>query len=450
MATIDDFMKDSAGSPGNRGKYLGNWKGAEDSDGEVTIWLAKMRAPESFYTHGVHRIDVNREDKSTRVRNTRFNCMEPLQVLGSQYRRNSDGEREDPPTVCPHCLLIEWVRAQIQGGKLSWTDELFVYDADEEPLTINTGGYAGLYKSDDLTTEEKKELKEARVNLKKAYRQNAIAKLKYLFCVVNGNAPNGVQLAIETKMLGDKMRAAIRNVSRAAQLAGREPRDPMSDPYPFLWKFDEHAAVQAMYDVVPLPDIKPSEELADLLEMDPPDIGQVLGTSDLALHRSILETACVIEGVPWDEIFGPAEAKVAKSKAAGEHADAGDDDEDDDFPPAMGGKGKPRAPLTPEVNTAKVKAKPEEQQVQCEVCSLAMDESAMTCPHCKATYEDDFGEVTLATRACETCGATAPFEDSKAVCPKCGTVHAYDGEGTWTVTPGKRPAAAARRRTATK
>lgn len=431
MATIDDFMKEQP-SGGNRGRYIGNWKGEEGGNGEATVWLARTVAPKAFYAHGVHRIDVNRQDQSTSTRPSRFNCLEPDHVTGSQYRRDSNGDREKPPTVCPHCLLIEWVRREINAGRLSWTDEMFVFPTDVDSTIIHTGGYAGLYNN-DLDNEDKVELRKAGINLRLAFKENSIAKQKYMFAIVNHTNPTGVQIAIESKMLGDRMRQAIAQVSRASDMAGKGPRDLFKSPYPFLWKFNSKADVQQMYTVMPLPDIVPTAEILNYLDTDPPDTTQAIGPPDLALHRSILESTCTIKGVPWDDIFGPAERAAPKREVGTE------------------GQTKVSVAVPAKAAVADVS---QGDMVACEVCSGAMLETAMVCPHCAAQYDvADNGGVELSSRGCFTCKrARIPFSNGVSVCPTCRTRHEYDGEGVWKVvvpTPEAAPEAAppkARRR----
>jgi hypothetical protein len=434
MTTIDDFLKHDSGGGGGGGKFIGNWK--KNNDGELTVWLAKGKAPFPFYSHGSYRIESYEKDNGSTVlqwRTSRFNCMEPEAVSKRQYSRNGDGLREIPPTICPDCLLIEWLRGQVNKGKASWTDKLFNFhgtDPDQDEMIIHVGGYCGDFGG-ELSDEDTRDLKHHGISVKEAYREVGLAKLKYLFYIVNHDQPRGIQFAVETKLLGDKMKKAIKDVARASEMARKGPRDPLTNPYPFLWKFNADEIFEKMYEVIPLTDISPSVEVADCIAMEIPSDRGVAGIGDITTHRAVLERFCVLDGVPWDKLFERAQEYEAKHR---------DDAAEDDFPPRYDDVAK--------VASAVPAGKPTEvEMVECEVCKGAMAETAMVCPHCKAEYMEVAGNVHLKSRACATCKTMLDIDmkSMSGICTACFTDHRLGIDGQWVVAVP--PAPKTRRRT---
>ena len=388
--SFDDWM-DHKGSSGG-GDYLKKWK----EDGEIDVVLHPAAFPAVVWSHSWYSVFVDRETKKEKLRFTRFNSMESEKVLTKQRFRRPDGSREFPPELCPFSLLLEWVRAQIEEGKISWVEPIFDIAAGEDGEIIHAGGFCNLFGRDDLSDDELAELRKAGIRRDEAYTENGAARMQYVLPVIPYDEPAlGCVVAIETQALGDKLKKCIRD--RREDLG--EDGDPRNKPVVFRWVFDDKKTFSNKYDVkvmsslpVSLDQLKDDaastlvEKITQLqaaLESTPPPINKLTDPSNLVQLRKSFEQYWVCKATPpWDELFARAMAAAKGTPAAQDPADfdtkeieaAGGDDEADPSTPAAG------APAQ------------DGDEVECDKCHKGMPETADTCPHCGAKYVFDKAE----------------------------------------------------------
>lgn len=384
---LDDFLHHSSSSSG--GGFLKNWK----EEGQIYVWLHPKARIYPLWSHRWQRLDTgDRENPLSEYKPQRFNCLEEEAVLKRQRFRNDDGSREAPPVICPHCLMIEWVRSQILAKKLDWKTPIFRFGEsdDEKALVIRAGGFCGLFQSRNLSDEQKRELRRAGIRVDKAYMENGMASLQYIFSVISNSSPkDGCIIAMEKPALGDKMKKAIRD---RIESLGQEKGHPCLNPVAFKWEYDDNEVFSAKYNCNPLERIELTDEVRRIMDEPPPDVSYLTEPSDLAAHRLSLEHHALID-MPFDEFFAPAEEKFGPIQGAVED-DIGDDQQEDDFPESWGGSAKPSGEAK---GAAKAEA-PTEDLVACDKCGKGMPEDAMVCPHCGAEYEEvteDNGEVVI-------------------------------------------------------
>lgn len=305
--TLDDFLNYSSYS---KTGYLG-WK----DDGSVIVWLHKHLAPRRVWRHGLKKT-MNIKDKSTGQSKTviwsdRYVCLESEDVLREQNKlQKLTGLRVRPPKVCPVCLLGEYIRKQINTGKVAWLAPVFKWENDEEEVVIHAQGMLGYPKN--LTDLQKRELSEANVLMTESWKEDFRAKMNWVFAVVEHKHPeNGVQISVEAGLLGDKVRKVIKQTMEAnSMVPGMSSGNPMVDPYPIKFVYNSAKGVpfNDKYDATALPAVTVSDEIDALISAEPPReaVEALMKYPNLAQLRDNLEKHCLIKGVPWDEIFAPA------------------------------------------------------------------------------------------------------------------------------------------------
>ncbi len=388
--SFDDFMNHSS-RDGGGGGYLKGWK----KNGYIDTWMHTKRLPRPTWRHQFPRLIV-KEDRDTKVITKNWYmlgavCHEREDVLKKQYKRDHDGGREVPPETCPMCRLAEVVRTMVDDGALDWTGELFRFEEADmrQPIVLHVGGIYGGYGG-ELDRDDKAALRDAGIYLTDAWKENTMAKLNYLFCVVDNDNPGaGVQKVFESGLLGDKVKGVLRDV---ALDVGKEDGDPSKHPYAIRWlhrkdekKFDNK------YHATKMSKLQLTEEIEDLIRSDAPDISRDVAPFDAATMRAVMEQHCLVE-LPWDEIFAGHEKRAEGITI--EEATGG-------APPAM--KATKKVERTPEVATkpkvpptTKRKAEPaaapppvEEEDptlVACDDCEAPMKADDPECKKCGKVY----------------------------------------------------------------
>lgn len=488
---LDQFLEHSAGSRG-AGKFLKGWR--KENDGKITTWLHPAAGFVARWSHGIQHV-VTRKDRDTdemvqEVWGGSFVCWEKEFVLKKQMFREDNGEREYPPTICPMCKLVDFIYMAIKRGDLSWTEPLFrfVGDADDGAVVIHAGGFCNLFrdsKKRPFTPKQKKELREAGVALTEAFKENSVARCQYVFCVVDNSHPeNGTQITTEAEALGNAMKKAIAD---RIQGLGREEGNPLVTPVAFLWEYDEDKDFDKKYRVVPMPKIELTSDVQVLMDEDPPDITNYIAPGNVAELRGQLERYCLIDGIPWDDIFGDAEKAEAKAEEAKAKAEAGGGTDESETaeeeepepvkaPPArktLGAakpkeepKPEPEAPKAPPARKTlgakpkeepKPEAKPEpakpvagklapkpaakakepdpepeaeDDVFECDHCGGEMTATDDACPKCGTTYNLDTGAMTA--RPCTECNTLIELDGEAKVICSCGLVHVTE---TWKAEP---------------
>ena len=383
FGNVDDFLGHS--TRGGDRKRLGNWK----EDGSIDIWLHPKGMPAAVWSHPWYRLVEDRDNAGKKkLWGARFNSCEPEVVLKKRYFRDADGAREYPPTVCPFSLMLEWVYQAIETGELNWTENIFVFEGDDDVVEVKAGGFCGMFQQKDLTKEQLVELKKARVRVAEAFKENCHAKCHYVFQVINAaKLEDGPVIAFEGEALGKKMQIAIGKEIKRHGEKGKALGDPFHHPYPFRWEYDDTKSFSDKYDVTAIAE-EPSDEVRAAFEMEPPSKDDYTQPSNLVELRRSFEAHWVGSIVPpWDEIFGPAMERFKGTEQAqapedfphganAADADAPDEDAPDEADAAVGEEGDGRQ--FDEDGT---------ELFACDVCEKPVRADATTCPHCKAVFD---------------------------------------------------------------
>lgn len=366
---IDDFLAHRSNDRG--GNRLKGWK----ENGSITVWIHTKHVPRPRWAHRFPRLVV-RDDRDTgetrrEVWSSDLVCFESEEVLKAQYRRTEDGKREKAPRACPMCRFIEWTRHMVDKGKLHWCRPVFRFDADDPTKSriLHAGGLYNAFGAQDLSDEQLKEMAKYGIYPKTAWQENAMAKLGYLFVVVdNDDLEAGVSVTVETGLLGDKTKEVIRKAMHPRVL-GPERGNPMVHPYAIVWSYDEKKRkFDEKYDAFRAEDLKLTPAVERLIRGPAADVSGWVKPFDPEATRAVMEAACLLpkDKVPWDAIFAPPKSEPAE-------------------------EGVERVP---EVSTVARVEEPAavvdadgDELVACDECGKAMKASASTCPHCGVTYE---------------------------------------------------------------
>lgn len=325
------------------GAYFSRWKKREPPVADV--WLSCTRKPVTFYRHNFPEIVSYEKDGEsvTKTFTKPVNCYEDDAVNDNRKRDKNTGKRLAPPRVCPICLLVEWVREQVLSGAWSpkthevegkvvpLTEEervgrslvtpLFAFDAkdDEEETVITAGGFVALY-SDKQPEEWTKAMKKAKLSPMDTWKENGLAKLNYLFCLVDNEDPGaGIQKAIEPNLLGDKV------VDELARI--RESKGAKGDvyQYPFALRLKhkpKEKQFDKKYDAFRLEDLELTDEVEALIRGPAPDISNDLALFDPKSVLARMQGHAQVKGIPWDEIFKPGIAHFESHKGGASPAPA--------------------------------------------------------------------------------------------------------------------------------
>ena len=372
-------MGHKSSTSGGYGGNLKNWK--NNKPPLIDLWIHPKSKIAARWLHGVPVI-IEWKDKQTgeKVQKTitdKWNCWEKESVLQEQYKRDEEtGRRKSPPEICPVCLMVEWFREQVETGELDWTKPVFRFEGkdDELPNIVRAAGLYGGFNKKDLTDVEKKQLKDARVSLRDAWKTKVMAKLNYVFTVVPNDKPELV-IATETFLLGDK----VKEVIQKAIMSDGEDGNPFLHPYCIRWLFsDTQKEINKKYDAAKLSKVTMSEEVRKLMEKNPPSLKRTLARGNPVRLRAQLEEACLIKGVPWDAFFGRAE-KAWNEKEGKEGTDDGTD-----FNPEELEEADAR-----EVGSKKARS---QDAAPCEECGELVPPGAAKCKHCGAKVDADDGD----------------------------------------------------------
>lgn len=455
-----EFLDHSTRASGSG--FLKKWK----EDGSIEVWICPTAPIYSLWGHSWHRYseekDGDTEETVINIRGQRINCLEPETLLKKQTYRNDDDSRELPPTICPMCLCIEWLREQINAGKIEWSTPVFEWSVDtdtpldgDDDLTkavFFAGGFTGMFQKKKLSKEELKQLRKCGVKQSEAYKQNGSARQQYVLAVATDAEPDEWVITFEGQTLGNKLKKCIKDeVKRCG--GDMEQGHPKYNPYPFEWTYDENKEFSEKYDVVALSRKRPGDRIQKLLDADTmPDFARIIEAPKLGSLKESMKEACCLDDMPIDSFFEKAIDKF------GEHFDEeteeGDDDapEDDDAVETDGEEADEETEEEAAEEETEEEDGDEEEESACDACGTVMGLEDMLCPNddCGAKYEaDDDGNVFLASRKCANedcmCREVPVNEDGGGTCPVCGAVHAED----WSFKLPK-PKAASKKTTAKK
>lgn len=412
-------------------QYLSSWRNRTPP--ELVCWLHTKVLPAAVWQHNWPRV-VDKKDGKKAVWGGSFTCLESEAVLKKQrYRDKKTGKREVPPEVCPICILNEYVRDLVRGGDLDWTDVLFRYRADDDQRILHAGGIYGGFGVRNPTEEQVKELSAADIKLggpEGAWREEATAKCKYVFRVVDNDEPDkGVQIAVEQELLGQKVQQCIaREIERA--MGPKDPDgdqgNPLEHPYAIKFKYaPTEKEFGKRYDAVALPNVELTDKIRELIcDTDAPSIARVREPWNIRSMRALMEEACEY-GLDWDEIFGPAEARCDANGVYQAPEAAEESDDSTDFDPS---KFEPEA----EKPTAKKALGKASSQVPADVGKKASGKKteAKSEPKGRRAVAPPPEDPPAGSEPCVgkngTCGKMLPPDCFK--CPKCGQEYENVGD----------------------
>lgn len=393
--SIDDFLNHKGNSGRSGGRFLRDWK----ANGKIDIWLHTRRLPLAIWQHRFPRLFV-REDKETREVDKFFstlqawNCWEDESVLRAQWKRNVDGTREVPPRACPLCRLIEHIRLAVDRGDIAMSDPVFEFRGSTDPdkdRVVHAGGIAGLF-TDKLSNEDKNALKKRGIFMSEAWKETSLAKLSYIFCVVDHAHPElGVQIDVETQLVGDKVKAVI--VDQMESKPTPDLGNPMITPYCIQLRYSkDEVAFAKRYHARPLERNQLNDQIEALIRSEPPDLSHQTRPFSAAMLRSVCEQYAVMD-LPWDEIFEGAEEYDRKHQAR-EEAGRNDEDAAEDPEEILKNSIGPKE-ARGETSRRQIKppspppSSPAVETVPCDRCHAPMGLDQAKCGKCGAEYEVD-------------------------------------------------------------
>lgn len=408
--SMDEYLTHSTSGAGTT--FLRKWRKRQPP--VVNTWMHTKCGIIALWQHAWYQLRAW-EDKDTgearrEVWGFSFNCLEHEKVLKDQYKRDENDDRVMPPQVCPMCLLIEAVREKVRAGELQLVQPIFKFyanedDADDDCIIITAGGIYNAFSDDDLSADVKRAMKRAGLRGDEVWKQNAQSKCNYLFRVVDNDHPeSGVQVAIETTLLGDKVKTVIRDTITSM---GTNDGNPVKNPYCIQWQHrPAEKEFSKKYHAVKMDKIPLTDAVRELIyDEDPPDVSRIIAPGNVRLLRAQFEKYALVD-FDWDAIFAAAE------KLQGE-----DEDEDTSFPPAEESAAvitaaKPEAPKeqpkeAPAAGGRRRKKeeappKPVEPQVEmipCDDCKKPMRADATKCPNCGAEYSFDEAQAAPPPKA---------------------------------------------------
>lgn len=315
MDSVEEFLSHKTSDRG--GGYLGNWK----KDKRINVFLHCKVRPIAIWRHGLPSVVITEKNgEATRhVWGRNYVCPEDEKVLTKQNKRDTDGSRLRPPQKCGICKMIEIVHEMVEEGTLKWTDPVFHFDADDpdEVTTLHAGGLYNAFVRRDLDKGELLELKRAGISPSEAWRENALAKMSYLFYVVDADdVEEGLRIAIETSLLGDRIKDVIADSMESAKT--KDLGNPFINPFCIQWEYNDKEGLpfNEKYKARKLDRVELTPEIAEIINGERPDTSEVMRPFDQATMRAVLEQHCVIKDFPWDQAFDGAERRRDAPRAA--------------------------------------------------------------------------------------------------------------------------------------
>ena len=434
--TIDQFLNHSSrGGGGGKSQKLKGWK----KEGKIVVWLSCNASIYTLWGHSFYRCEPreNKEthEKTVEVWQEKLKCRELKEDLDSRFFRDKEtGERKNPPVLCPDCKMIEdvyqrclvgletaeemlrrnrnveiaTIEAELRKrGQIWWLSPIFefagvVKDFDGrqigDRLFMHAGGMihsaaeaVPAFVNKKLSGEHKalmarvpKELggplyfKNKSEPHKEVWRQNFQPKMEGVFVIADNDHPeHGLQIAVETSLLFEKMQAEL---AKEMKRAGTEKGNPILHPFAFRWDYDgtEGIAFDKKYDATALTNVRLTPAIEKLIrDTEPPReaLNKLLEDYNLQTHRARLERYAVGGGklLPFDSYFAEA-LKVEASRPE----------------PAAAAERPAPAPRAP----APAAPPPDDEEVDCDAvlpsgktCGAVMKMSDPVCPSCGFVYE---------------------------------------------------------------
>lgn len=371
---IDEFLSHSPSGGG--GVLLRNWKKQKT----INVWLHTMAPFYTLWRHGFPRIYVNRDTKVSEVWNGNFNCWDPEDVVKTQnFIDKATGLRKTRSKVCPLCELIDQVRMAVYSKEIDWLQPIFEFKADSgESRIIRAAGLYNGYKG-DLTREENEDLAAKKIRKSEGWKDSAFAKCNYVFFVVVDDRPeDGIQISIESTLLGSKVQTAVNDeITKSG-----EKGNPMMHPYAIQWQYRENESdIQKKYHALAMTRLDLTDEVRELIcEEEPPDGSYVMGKGDAHLLLSSMEHHYVGPSglLDFEELFEPT-GIFDEVDDQSKEGDLGSSDGEGQEATEVGREGD---------------AEDDDGLVECDECREPMEEDLDVCPHCGMDFsvKDDSGD----------------------------------------------------------
>lgn len=301
-------------------------------------------------------------------------------------------EKDDPPEAktCPACRLIDYFegRSDLENDHIIFEFKGSGRGDKREIALIDFLGHGG----------------------GKGFQDNFLAKQEYLIPIIEIDDPTAVKLAPEKWSLGKALDKRIKNDQ---QIYG-EDEHPSLKPIGYTFEYDDEAQ---KYGVGRLDGFKPSEEIVELWEGEPPDAEPYYRPGNPKTLIEAVRAGSRVDDLPIDDIFGPA-------------LDSWDRDDEEDpalvFPPADADEAQEKE-AKPQKKPPK---KPPSKSAPSKATKSSSDKpNGKTKPKkaVKAKPEPEPVESEIVVYECPECGGDWPEDDLK--CPKCGAESADDDEG---------------------
>lgn len=312
--SLDDFLKEPAPTYG-KGKY-GNQMRSWRKRGSATVWLHTTSMFHKINQHSWPRYFEDRKSGVRKVWGGEWNCWEDNKM---NFYEADDGSLKHPPTKCPFCKVLDQVRIAVNTGKLDWLDPVFCFDGDNESKILRA---QLMYKTPrDPSPVEIKELQAHDLTLRDMFKYSTLPRTKYAFVVVdNDNPDDGVQIALETSTLGDKMRRLI--ADKIADV-GSDAGNPLKSPYAFQWMYKPKEEIMNKYHARAMSQVQMTEQIEALIRSEPPSFDKVVMPGDAMKLRSIMEETIVEGAKPYIDF------DVAFGDMSGDFSAEAPDDEDE-------------------------------------------------------------------------------------------------------------------------
>lgn len=301
---LEEFLGHKTSTPGG---YAKNVRWRDRKPAKLDTWLHTQGKIVALWKHGWKRLVQRKVDgvDVLQIWAGDFNCHEHESVLKEQYRRLPDGRRKLPPTTCPMCLVMEYMREQVALKRLDWTAPAFEFKGSDSTEIITVGGMLGLFDGDKLTPKQLQELRDAGIRRDEAWKEATKAKCNYVFQVVdNDNPGDGVQVAVETTALGDAVKAAIAGQIEAL---GAVEGNPLRTPYAIRWKYDANAAQFGdKYSALVMPKLQLTQDVRELIFDTPaPDITETIAKGNAEALLAVMQKTARVQ-LPLEQLFAPA------------------------------------------------------------------------------------------------------------------------------------------------
>lgn len=400
VLTYSEFQGHSA--RGQKKNYLAGWKSKDPYS--TRVWLHPKASILAVWRHpfALQKRDTKDGRPTVDIWSNKLVCWEDEELLQEQnYFDKQTRARENPPVICPHCLMVDWMRNQILAGRLNWTTPIFRFEHDDpnKVLWLHAGGLCGMFDEKDLPVDKKKELalipRESggpvylRGNAPNvAFKQNQKAKLEYVFTVVDADNPGkGILITNEAQLLGQKVQAVIAHTKKSL---GATKGDIQIHPYAMEWIFDpaDGIAWDKKYDALRMESIRMTPKVEELLRTPPPSIEEIGQRFNPKTHLANLERQLMVK-IPLEQFFEKAikvfEAGGGRAKSATPASAPAEDNRGDAYEPAP--FNEVPAPAKPDPDTL----------VKCDnpACAKPIKISLSVCPHCGQKYDNDADPLPL-------------------------------------------------------